>query len=153
MNAYLPWIVITLLAVCLFVGVGVWLSAQWQQWVIRRRERIADKGEVDAVRLLKRAGYKIVGQQVARRWSLDLDGESVSFEVRADLLVEKKGKILVAEVKTGGRAPDPLYPATRRQLLEYLLVFGGDRILLVDMDARRIHEVVFPDLELDDVEI
>ena len=65
---------------------------------------------------------------------------------RADLLVERDGRLYVADVKSGALATDPTLPATRRQLLEYLLAYEVDGALLVDMEARQIREVVFPAL-------
>ena len=64
---------------------------------------------------------------------------------RVDLLVVRHGKRFAVDVKTGDIAPDPRHPATRRQLLEYLLAFEVDGVLLVDMRARRIHEIAFFD--------
>jgi hypothetical protein len=68
----------------------------------------------------------------------------VRASVRADLLVQRDGALFVAEVKTGSRAPDPSFPATRRQLLEYLMVFEPDGLLLVDMEREAVMEVEFP---------
>ena len=61
------------------------------------------------------------------------------------LLVERRGRRFVAEVKTGERAPDPLARPTRRQLLEYAhwpgaepvdeLVVASDRPLDADAAA------------------
>jgi hypothetical protein len=94
--------------------------------------------------LLIRQGYSIVERQVSRSWTVHVDGEAREASVRADLLVEKDGQTFVAEVKTGELAPDPLYPPTRRQLLEYLFVFDPDGLLLVDVEEGAVHEVVFP---------
>ena len=65
-------------------------------------------------------------------------------ELRADLLVERDGMRFIAEVKTGERAPDPSFPPTRRQLLEYRLAFDPYGVLLVDVEAGEIFEVDFP---------
>ena len=97
-----------------------------------------------AERLLRRQGFSIVDRQVARSWIVDVDGEKWEASVRADLLVERDGQTYVAEVKTGSLAPDPLYPPTRRQLLEYLFVFDPDGLLLVDVEQGAVREVVFP---------
>jgi hypothetical protein len=76
-----------------------------------------------------------------------VDGEEHGVEVIADMLVERDGWRFIAEVKTGELAPDPLRPATRRQLLEYLLAFEPDGLLLVDMVQQTVHEIAFPGLE------
>ncbi len=51
--------------------------------------------------------------------------------------------MLVAEVKTGERAPSLTTAATRRQLLEYAVAYGADGVLLVDPEAGAIREVDF----------
>ena len=109
----------------------------------RRRSRRAVRAEGHAERLLERAGYAILERQVAGSWTLLVDGEELEAAVRADLLVGRAGRIYVAEVKTGSRAPDPTFPATRRQLLEYLHVFEPDGLLLVDMEQERVLEIEF----------
>ncbi len=109
-----------------------------------RRLRRAQTGEVGAERLLTRQGYRILQRQCHTPWSFFLDGEPVEVVSRADLLVERRGLRYVAEVKTGSRARNPKAPATRRQLLEYLMVYPVDGVLLVDMDARAVREVRFP---------
>ena len=110
----------------------------------KRRNRIAQRGETAAERLLERHGYQILERQVQGEWTFHVDGEAVEARVRADLLVRRRGRVYVAEVKTGERAPDPTNPATRRQLLEYRYAFDPDGLLLVDMSSRRVREVAFP---------
>ena len=97
--------------------------------------------------LLEAHGYRILEEQARGRWAVEVDGEDHEVDLYADMIVERGGARFVAEIKTGDRAPDPLRPATRRQLLEYLLAFEPDGLLLVDMDAETIHTVAFPGLE------
>jgi hypothetical protein len=108
------------------------------------RNRRAQRGEAAAEQLLESEGFVVVERQASRTWSFDVDGEEQQAGVRADLLVERDERIYVAEVKTGTRAPDPRHPATRRQLLEYWLVYQPDGLLLVDMERGEVREVVFP---------
>lgn len=108
---------------------------------------MAVSGEITAEKLLIAEGWRVTGRQVRARRVVRVDGEDWEVELRADLLVERDGERCVAEVKTGEMVPDPLFPGTRRQLMEYLVVFGGDRVLLVDVPAGRVREVEFPDLE------
>ncbi|HEX7476296.1 MAG TPA: hypothetical protein VF331_00675 [Polyangiales bacterium] len=61
-----------------------------------------------------------------------------------DLIVERGGEQIIAEVKTGSSAPRLERAETRRQLLEYQLVTGSRCVLLVDADAETITEVAFP---------
>ena len=58
--------------------------------------------------------------------------------MRADYLVERRGRRYLAEVKTGAHAPRLDLPATRRQILEYGLAFQTSGVLLVDADAERV---------------
>ncbi len=133
----------------LLVAVAVLLWLWWR--AVRRtgrenraRQVIASAGEAAAERLLARDGYRVVDRQVSRVWTLEVDGESWEVLCRADLLVEDAdGARFVAEVKTGRLAPEPTRPATRRQLLEYWLVFPVDGVLLVDMAAGRVRAVRF----------
>ena len=64
--------------------------------------------------------------------------------MRADYLVELRGELLVAEVKTGEEAPQLSSAATRRQLLEYRVAFAVDGVLLVCPERGAIHRVDFP---------
>lgn len=100
-------------------------------------------GEEEAERLLKRAGYRVVDRQVHRRGVMWVDGDPLEISVRVDLVVKRRGRRYVAEVKTGHRAPDPTLPDTRRQLREYAAFFPDHRLLLVDVEARQIHQVRF----------
>lgn len=141
----LPWLVAALLA----------LVAGWQSvrlaWLARRpgararaRTRRARRGERDAEALLRRLGYRLLERQPQARWDIEVDGRARTVELRADLVVARRGRRLIAEVKTGRLAPRLDHPATRRQLLEYRLAFGVDGVLLVDMEHGRVHEVRFP---------
>jgi hypothetical protein len=111
-----------------------------------RRLRAAQRAESAAERLLERLGFAVVERQATRRWTLAVDGEETEVWCRADLLLVRRGRLYVADVKSGERSPDPFGPATRRQLLEYLLAFGADGALVVDMVAGEVREVEFPGL-------
>lgn len=102
------------------------------------------RGEARAEKLLRRRGYAIAGRQVEARMTFLVDGSRCAADLRADLLVRRKGRRYVAEVKTGREAPHLRNHATRRQLLEYFVAFDVDGILLVDAEQDVIHEVVFP---------
>jgi hypothetical protein len=110
----------------------------------RGRNRVAQRGEREAIALLELAGYTICGRGVTRQATLRFDGEPLAFGVCADLVARcPRGRLHVVEVKTGDLAPDPRHGPTRRQLLEYSLIFGTPHLLLVDMQAGEIHEVGF----------
>jgi hypothetical protein len=111
-----------------------------------RRARRSIAGESAAEDMLKAAGYEVVGRQATAQWYPLVDGEPHEAEVRADFLVEnRRGELLVAEVKTGEAAPSLGNAATRRQLLEYLYAFEADGILLVCPERDAIHRVEFPE--------
>jgi len=96
--------------------------------------------------LLVRCGYTLVAAQRGRQAWLEVDGRRLRYWVRPDFLVEDPaGRRFVVEVKTGARAPDPAHVPTRRQLLEYHVVFGDAAgVLLVDVEAGAVREVRFP---------
>ena len=128
--------------VCLLLGAAMARGARGRR--ARARNRTALRGEAEAVRLLEDAGYAVEGRSVAGEGMIRFDGEELRFGVRADLVARcRRGRLHVVEVKTGGIAPDPRHGPTRRQLLEYSLIFGTPHLLLVDMEARRIHEIGF----------
>jgi hypothetical protein len=110
----------------------------------RRRAARAAAGELDAAALLRRAGFRIVAVQARTRWAPLVDGEPHEIELRADYLVEARGELLVAEVKTGDEAPQLATAATRRQLLEYHVAFATDGVLLVCPELGAIHRIEFP---------
>lgn len=138
------WLILLALA----VGIGLWFAWRWEAGRLgrrsRARNRVAAAGERAAERLLTRAGYEITHRQHTAWWTMEVDGEPVDVSCRADLLVARDGEVFVAEVKTGDHAPDPTWPATRRQLLEYLHAFDIDGVLLIDIPAGEIREVRFP---------
>ncbi len=143
------WII---LFVAGLVAVGLAFHLWWRQarreWAHRGRAKRARQGEVKARRLLERAGYRILAEQVTRAWRFEVDGEETEVHARADFKVQdRKKRVFIAEVKTGAHATNPKTPATRRQLLEYHHAYPeADGLLLVDVDARRLIRVRFDHL-------
>ena len=88
--------------------------------------------------MLEAAGFRIVARQARVAWVPLVDGEPFATELRADYLVEARGELLVAEVKTGRQAPSLATAATRRQLLEYRVAFDADGVLLVCPEASNV---------------
>ncbi len=145
----LPW---WLLGASLLLCGLLWMlwrraRGRWRR-ANRGRQHHAQRAEGDAERFLAQQGYAILERQLTQTWQLHVDGQWHPVSCRADLLLRRRGRLFIADVKTGGKAPDPRSPATRRQLLEYFLVFAVDGVLLVDMEQRRIRAVEFPDLLL-----
>jgi len=141
----LSWPILAFLVVASIV-VGIAFARWWRGVQSRGRNRVAARGERTAETILERAGFRIVARQAMATWSMAIDGVEVEVDVRADLLVRRRGRTYVAEVKTGELAPDPRHPPTRRQLLEYSLAFGADEVLLVDVPAETIKAIAFPRL-------
>jgi hypothetical protein len=121
-----------------------WMRSWRGSWRARRRAARAGAGEDDAATLLRRAGFRSVAAQPRVWWAPLVDGEPHETELRADYLVEARGELLVAEVKTGEQAPSLASAATRRQLLEYHVAFEADGVLLVCPERGAIHRVEFP---------
>jgi len=143
----LPWLLAAALALAL--GAALWARRRERGRIGRanqKRQRRAQRAESEAERWLEEQGFLILERQASQVWTLEVDGEPREVLSRADLLLERDGRLWVADVKTGGSAPDPALPATRRQLLEYLLAFGADTALVVDMERRELHQVDFSEL-------
>ncbi|MFK7930654.1 MAG: hypothetical protein AB8H79_20880 [Myxococcota bacterium] len=111
----------------------------------RSSNRRAQRSEAQAEKLLRRSGYRVEARQVQGAWTLSVDGTPVHVKCRADLLVRRRRRRYVAEVKSGVDGCNPAHPHTRRQLLEYGRAFDVDGLLLVDMVRGRISEIRFPD--------
>jgi len=128
-------------------SVLLWALAErlWADARRRRRQRRAQAGEREALRLLRAAGFEVVEAQVGRELTLEIDGAPAAYRVRVDFLVHDRGqRLFVAEVKTGALATQPLHRPTRRQLLEYQLGFPeASGVLLVDMELRLVRRVRF----------
>ena len=140
-------LLIVALVLALVVALWGWRRARTRlSRASRRRNRRARRAETAAERLLEARGFAVLERQLTGCWLLEVDGEPGEVSCRADLLVEREGSLYVADVKSGSAAPDPRKPATRRQLLEYLLAFDADGALVVDMERRQIREVAFPGL-------
>ncbi len=124
------------------------LLGRWRRWrgSVRAQRRSARSlaGELEAERLLARLGFQVVARQVGLEWAIACDGEDHPVELRADLLVERRGRRYVAEVKTGISAPLLTNAATRRQLLEYCVAYDVESVLLVDVEEERVREISFP---------
>jgi hypothetical protein len=98
-------------------------------------------GEAGAFALLERAGYAVLERHVPGSWTVHADGEPVTFGLRADYLVARRGRRYIAEVKTGRVAPRLSHGPTRRQLLEYSAAFDVQGVILVDADVETITHV------------
>jgi hypothetical protein len=138
------------LLVCVCVALlGWWWAAGRGGRRARARSARAGQGELDAEALVNSMGYRVIARQERCVWWIEVDGVREEVELRADLILEKDGDRFVAEVKTGELAPDPAYPPTRRQLLEYSLAFAPYTVLLIDVEQAEVMTVRFPRASLD----
>lgn len=148
LSAIPPELLVAALAVALLLVAVQSARLALTRWLPRRRIEAARAagadGEARAEPLLRELGYAIVARQAPTTYELSVDGEPCVVALRADFLVERGGRRFVAEVKTGRAAPRVETPATRRQLLEYRVAFDVDGVLLVDVDAGRVHALGFP---------
>ncbi|MGQ9474151.1 MAG: hypothetical protein ACUVRN_08920 [Candidatus Caldatribacteriaceae bacterium] len=116
----------------------------WQRRHFRKIVFHARQVEKRSARFLERRGFEIVGEQVEKYAVMEIDGQKIPYTVRADYLLKKRGKTYIAEVKTGSQVANCLQPHTRRQLLEYYLVYRPQAVLFVDGEEEKIEKVVFP---------
>lgn len=137
------------IAAALLVGalLALLLARGWRAHRLARRFRRGHAGQAAARGLLERRGFELLAEELEAEGELLVDGEPRRFTVRVDYLARRRGRLYGVEVKTGEKAPDPLSIPTRRQLREYQAVLGPelDGMLLVDMEARELHELRFPE--------
>ena len=105
-------------------------------------KRKGKKAEQKAIKLLKKNGYKIESFQTTAKGKLLQNDETVSFFIRADLIVSKDKKKFIAEVKSG-KAASIEEINTRRQLLEYSKVFNNNNLILIDTEKNKIKKIEF----------
>lgn len=129
----------------LIITITVYIQSLFRKWRLYFRFGRARRLERAAIRHLKQNGFDVLEGQVDRAAVVWVNGEAHDYHVRVDYLVtDAQGKVFVAEVKSGQQAPSPTHAATRRQLLEYQIVYKDtDGVLLVDMTRRDIHVIHF----------
>jgi len=137
-------LVVAVAVALLLMVAALALHRGYVRWRLRRRWSHARAVERQGARLLEELGYTVVARQIETRYTLLVDGNEIDVPLRADYLVSRRGRQFVAEVKSGNVAPRLDTAATRRQLLEYLVAFQVDGVLLVDGERREVHEVTFP---------
>ena len=126
----------------------IWFGWQirkgWQSFLLSLNRKKGKKGEAAAIKALKKAGFKIIDDQMSLDGTLHVDGRMVHYQVRPDFLVSRDGNTFVAEVKTGD-ATKISDRNTRRQLREYASLKGNGKVLLVDGQKGTISEIIFDD--------
>lgn len=137
---------LVLLALLLVQTLRLWSSRTAAARRLVKHQRLGADGEKRARALLAKKGYRLCGEQEGGSYSLIVDQQEIPIHLRADYLVEKRGRRFVAEVKSGVESVKVTGRSTRRQLLEYLFAFEIDGVLLVDMQAKEIREIWFPEI-------
>jgi hypothetical protein len=133
-------------ALVLMQSMWRWSKGAWRRLKLRRRFARAQRAEDAAAKLLSRRGYRVLDSQPELSWEVRLNGKGFNIDIRADYLVARGRKRYIAEVKTGHTAPSITTSATRRQLLEYLMAYPVDGVILVDMEDESIYHVDFTSL-------
>jgi hypothetical protein len=130
---------------CLLAGAYLWhKTTRWYRRIgLQRRFARAQRKEAEAARILQEHGYRVLGAQVEGSITLIQDGEALQAPLRADYWVERGGRSFIAEAKSGNKVTNVLDRGTRRQLLEYLLAYEVDGVLLVNTEERSVSEVRF----------
>lgn len=133
--------------------VGLWLARLGVRRRTAKSRRVGDRGERRALELLERHGYRVVETQHTMRGYIEVDGEALSYSVRADAIVERDGERFIAEFKGGAQSASPSNRSTRRQLLEYAYLYGCDTVLLVDANAGDVLQVAFAGIAGDGMQL
>ena len=143
MSGYQLALLLCFLVICCLFIVLYRVKNSWKRRN-RKRQTKAYSGEIEAIDLLEKSGFQIEGTQVRRKTGLWVNGDWIDTEVRVDFLARRKGRPCLVEVKTGELAPNPRHGPTRRQLLEYSLLFPDREIYLLDMNLGVAHRIEFP---------
>ena len=115
------------------VFLTIYIIKYFKRLRLVRRLQKAKRSEYKAISFMESNGFEILDLQKESSYTLFIDDRPHEIKVKADMIVKKGNKIYVAEVKTGDKATSPKYADTRRQLLEYFMVYRPSGLILVDM--------------------
>jgi len=113
-----------------------------QSLKIKKRFKIARKGEISTREFLIQNNFKILKEQAVITPYMTIDNKKYKFSLRADFIVFKKGIKALVDAKTGS-AINPLNPLTRRQMLEYFINYDVQKVYLFDASNKVLREVSF----------
>lgn len=126
---------------------GIFLTINVIRYLRKRKliKRIkkAKRSEYKAIRFMESNGFEVIGLQKKCVYTLFIDNKPHKITVKADMIVKKGNKIYVAEVKSGEKVTSPKYTDTRRQLLEYYMVYRPSGLILVDMEKQELRTVEY----------
>lgn len=135
------------------VLIGIFLTINLfkylKRWKLKKRIEKAKNSEYKAIELMKNRGFEIIDLQKECAYTLFIDNKPHKVTVKADMIVKKGNKIYVAEVKSGEKVTSPKYTDTRRQLLEYFMVYRPSGLILVDMEKQKLRTVEYSILNHD----
>ena len=134
------WLLLVFAIILLYLG---WrIRKAWKNFLFFLLKRRGKRGESVALHILKNEGYTILEEQLILSGKLLENSEEVYYIVKPDFQVEKNGVKFLAEVKTGNSGSIQ-NKDTRRQLLEYSFLIKNHRVLLVDIETKRIKKIQF----------
>lgn len=135
-----------LTAVSSFI-LGIFLSYKLYKFIknkkIKKRFIKSKFGEFEAKSFLQNLGFTIIAEQVSLISNMLVDNKKYNYEVIADFLVKRKNEKAIVEVKTGKEAINPLNINTRRQILEYMLLYNINKLYLFDAQNKKLQEIKF----------
>jgi len=127
--------------------IGIFLTLYIFKYIrklkLKKRIQKAKRREYEAISFVEKNGFDVVSLQKDAFYTLFIDNKPYKVKVKADMIVKKGNKIYVAEVKTGDMATSPKYVDTRRQLLEYYMVYRPSGLILIDMEKQKIRTIEY----------
>jgi hypothetical protein len=135
-------LILSIILIAFFMWLGWRLRLWWKNILFSRSRKRGRQGEAEALKILKRYGYKIIQSQLSLPGHIFIDDDKQDFDVRPDYLVEKGGVQYLAEVKTG-KAARSASRETRRQLFEYAALGNSDTVILVDATKGTLNKIRF----------
>ena len=142
-HLYVFLIAVLLIGIAIGIVLIKTLRSFWQRIVLFLRFRRGDRAEQWALKKMRKDGYTLVGSQSVGVARVRVNGNWITSRIRIDYIFEKNGKRFGLEVKSGKYATDPASAATRRQLLEYFLVYEIDTLMLADFERKEVIEIYF----------
>ncbi len=131
------------------LAIGGWLGARAERrrgrTRLRARFHAGRVAESEAVRTLEAQGFEVLEAQLEAMAHVYVGGERVECPVRVDYLVRRRcdDTLGLVEVKSGAAERLPQENDSRRQLLEYWLVFDGLPLYHLDAGSQTLVEVGF----------
>jgi hypothetical protein len=139
--------IISVLAGLLIFLIGasfqVIIARQKKRSSLRASRENGIKGEHRAKEYLLKHGFAIVKEQAFSEQQMLVDGKPQTFQLRADFIVSKNGKLSVVDAKSGTEGVDPTYSSTRRQLLEYFIYYDVEDVYVYNSKENSLHLVTF----------